>query len=80
MSLIARCNIEVEHALEVVSGLGLAATVVHRGTYEPITHKDIGSVAGMACKVRESFCQGLRSAVFTDVEPVAPHGPQSAQL
>src|ERR1700730_18461279 len=80
VSLIARCNIEVEHALEVISGLVLAGTVVHRGTYEPITHKDIGSVASIACKVRESFRQGLRRAVITDVEPVAPHGPKSAQL
>jgi hypothetical protein len=80
MTLIARCNIEVEHTLEVVSGLWLAATVVRRGTYEPITHKNIGFVAGTACNVRESFRQGLRRAVITDVESVAPHGPQSAQL
>src|SRR5216684_1565320 len=80
VSLIAWCNIEVKHTLQVVSGLWLAATVMHRGTYEPITHKNIGSVAGMACNVRESFRQGLRRAVITDVEPVAPHGPESAQL
>src|ERR1700724_3672375 len=80
VSLVAWCNIAGDHALQAALGLLLVTSMVHRVADEPITHENIGCVASTLRNSRESLRQRLRRAIITNVEPVAPHRPQSAQL
>ena len=76
----ARRLVLVDHLLEILSSVGLAASVVHRHAHQPRADDEIGRDGSARRQVEKSPRDLLCHAVLTIVETIGPKRPQGLQL